>query len=334
MITTSSDSTKALTSARAESSRTWYRRLSSRRVQKNIAFYLFIAPWLLGFIFLVFFPVLGGLALSFTNYDGLNLSTVRFLGLRNYTRIFSDQDAMWSLQRVLVWTALNVPLWLGLSFILAYLLNQGIRARGFFRTMYYLPSVIPLVAVAWIGRLMLHPTTGLVNHTLNLFIPGVQINWLTEYALISLTTIAVWTGLGAGIVIFLAGLQGIPVVLEEAAMIDGANRWQSLRHVTIPLMTPIIFYQMVLSIVSAMQYFALPILLAPTAGGGGGTLGAAPTRDVFLFMVHSFRQAFGFHRYGYATALTWFLVILILLFTAVLFWSAPKWVHSEADSEN
>ncbi|MCX6049284.1 MAG: sugar ABC transporter permease [Chloroflexi bacterium] len=272
------------------------------------------------------------MAISFTNYDGLNIGNLKFLGLSNYTRIFSDRDAMWSLQRVFVWTALNVPLWLCISFILAYLLNQGIRARGFFRTMYYLPSVIPLVAVAWIGRLMLHPTLGLVNQTLNLFFHGVQINWLTEYAMISLTTVAVWTGLGAGMVIFLAGLQGIPVALEEAAVIDGANRLQSLRHVTIPLMTPIIFYQLVLSIVAAMQYFALPMLLAPTAGGGGGALGAAPTRAVYLFMVHSFRQAFGFHRYGYATALTWFLVILILLFTAVLFWSAPRWVHSDTET--
>lgn len=333
MTTTSPDPTKALTQPQTHAARqTWRRRLASRRMQKNIAFYLFIAPWLLGLIFLVLIPVLGGVAISFTNYDGLNLGNVKFLGFSNYTRIFNDRDAMWSLQRVLVWTALNVPLWLCISFILAYLLNQGIRARGFFRTMYYLPSVIPLVAVAWIGRLMLHPTLGLVNQSLDLFFPGVQINWLTEYAMISLTTIAVWTGLGPGIVIFLAGLQGIPVALEEAALIDGANRLQSLRHVTIPLMTPIIFYQLVLSIVTAMQYFALPMLLAPTAGGGAGALGAAPTRAVYLYMVHSFRQAFGFHRYGYATALTWFLVILILLFTAVLFWSSRKWVHSETET--
>ena len=332
MITTSPDSTKALAPASTVAPRTWRRRLASRRMQKTIAFYLFIAPWLLGLIFLVLIPVLGGVAISFTNYDGLNIGNLKFLGWSNYTRIFTDRDALWSLQRVFVWTALNVPLWLCLSFFLAYLLNQGIRARGFFRTMYYLPSVIPLVAVAWIGRLMLHPTLGLVNQTLSTFLPGVQINWLTEHAMIALTSIAVWTGLGAGMVIFLAGLQGIPVALEEAALIDGANRLQSLRHVTIPLMTPVIFYQLVLSIVTAMQYFALPMLLAPNSAGGGGALGAAPTRAVYLFMVHSFRQAFGFHRYGYATALTWFLVILILLFTAVLFWSAPKWVHSDTET--
>jgi ABC-type sugar transport system permease subunit len=332
MTTTSPDSTKTLTPAQPHATvQPWRRKLASRKMQKNIAFYLFIAPWLLGFVFLVLIPVLGGLIISFTNYDGLNMGNLKFLGFRNYTRIFGDQDAMWSLQRVFIWTALNVPLWLCLSFTLAYLLNQGIRARGFFRTMYYLPSVIPLVAVAWIGRLMLHPTTGLINKTLDLIFPSVQINWLTEYAMIALTSIAVWTGIGVGIVIFLAGLQGIPVAMEEAAKIDGANRFQSLRHVTIPLMTPIIFYQMVLSIVTAMQYFALPMLLAPTSGGSGG-LGAAPTRSVYLYMGHSFRQAFGFQRFGYATALTWFLVILILLFTAFLFWSSRRWVYSDTET--
>ncbi len=333
MASTSPETTEIAVAASPRSAnRSWRRRLAARKTQKTIAFYLFIAPWLLGFVVLVLLPVLGGIALSFTNYDGLNLGNLKFLGLKNYARIFTDRDALWSLQRVLVWAALNVPLWLCISFVLAYLLNQGIRARGFFRTMYYLPSVIPLVAVAWIGRLMLHPTLGLVNQALDVVVPGVQVNWLTEYAMVSLTSIAVWTGLGSGIVIFLAGLQGIPVTLEEAAVIDGANRFQSFRHVTIPLMTPIIFYQLVLSIVSAMQYFALPMLLAPNAGGNSGTMGVAPTRAVYLFMIHSFRQAFGFQRYGYATALTWFLVIIILIFTAVLFWSAPKWVHSETET--
>ncbi|RIK56044.1 MAG: sugar ABC transporter permease [Chloroflexi bacterium] len=306
-------------------------RLASRRAQKTLSFYLFITPWLLGLIGLVVIPLAGGLFISFTNYDGLNLGNLKFVGIRNYTRIFTDADALYSLGRVLLWTALNTPLWLGLSFVLAFLLNQPIRGRGFFRTMYYLPSVIPLVAVAWIGRIMLHSSFGLVNQTLSLIWPGTAINWLTEYALYSLTAIAVWTGIGSGIVIFLAGLQGIPTELEEAAVIDGASKFQSFRHITIPLMTPIIFYQLVLSVVSAMQYFALPMLLAPSAGGNAGALATPPTKAVYLFMIHAFRQAFGFQRYGYATALTWFLVVLIMVFTAILFWSAPKWVHYETD---
>ena len=121
-------------------------RLSSRSTQKTFQFYLFIAPWLLGFIFLVVLPLAGGLAISVTNYDGLNLTTAKYVGLKNYARIFSDRDAMYSLGRVLVWTALNTPLWIFTSFLLAYLLNHAIKGRGIFRTLFYLPSVIPLVA--------------------------------------------------------------------------------------------------------------------------------------------------------------------------------------------
>jgi multiple sugar transport system permease protein len=218
-------------------------------------------------------------------------------------------------------------LWLCLSFLLAYLLNNAIKGRGLFRTLFYLPSVIPLVAVAWIGRIMLTPSNGLVNQVIQLAFPGTAINWLSEYALYSLTSFAVWTGLGVGMVIFLAGLQNIPVELEEAALIDGATKLQSLRHVTIPLMTPVIFYQLILSIVAALQTFALPMLLAPSGGGNTGTLSTPPTRSVYLFMIHTFQQAFGFQRYGYANALSWFMVVIIVVFTLLLFWSAPKWVH-------
>ena len=224
---------------------------------------------------LVVLPLSGGFALSFTNYDGLNLGSLKFLGSKNYTRIFQDADAMYSFRRVLLWTALNVPLWLCSSFVLAYILNQSVNGRGAFRTLYYLPSVIPLVAVAWIGRIMLHQNFGAVNQSLRIFFPDLTINWLTEYAMISLTTIAVWTGLGSGIVIFLAGLQGIPTSLEEAAVIDGASKLQSFRHVTIPLMTPLIFYQLVLSLVTAMQYFALADAAGAERGRQYGRAGDA-----------------------------------------------------------
>ena len=179
---------------------------------------------------------------------------------------------------------------------------------------------------------MLNSNFGLINQVINIFVPGTAINWLGDYAIYSITSVAVWTGLGIGMVIFLAGLQNIPAELEEAALIDGATKLQTFRHITIPLMTPIIFYQLVLSIVTAMQYFALPILLAPNAAGNQGTLTAPPVRSVYLFMIHTFRQAFGFQRYGYATALNWFLVLIIIGFTLFLFWTAPKWVHYEGDA--
>jgi multiple sugar transport system permease protein len=298
-------------------------RLSSRQGQKTFAFYIFIAPWLLGFVFLIVLPLIGGFWISLTNYDGLNLTTAKFMGLKNYTRIFDDRQAMRSLQLVFKWMALNTPIWLISSFVLAYILNHALRARGLFRTLFYLPSVIPLVAVAKVGQIMLNKNFGLVNQVLDLVAPGTAVNWLTEQAMYSLTSLAVWTGLGSGMVIFLAGLQNIPTELEEAAIVDGAGKLRVFWHITIPLMTPVIFYQLVLSVVTALQYYALPFLMAPNTASNVGTL----ARNAYLYMIHVIRQAFGFQRYGYATAMNWFLVVIILVFTAFLFGTRRFWVY-------
>lgn len=315
--------------AQVRSTRRWYR---TRNVQKTFAFYVFIAPWLLGFITLVVVPLAIGLLISFSNYDGLNLSTVKFTGFKNYGRLGTDPDALYSLGRVAVWAALNIPLWVVTSFLLAYVLNHAIRGRGVYRTLFYLPSVVPLVAVAWIGRILLHNSFGLVNQLLSEIFPGTVVHWLSTYAMYSLTGIAVWTGLGSGIIIFLAGLQNIPVELEEAALMDGAGKLRSFLHLTIPLMTPVIFFQVILSTVAALQYFSLPMLMAPNASSNAGVLSTPPDRSVYLYMIHVLRQAFGFQRYGYATALTWILVLIIVLLTALVFWSAPRWVYYETDT--
>ncbi len=312
------------------------RRFLTRKGEQNMAFYIFIAPWLLGFITLVLLPLIGGLILSFTNYDGLNwsplgdsaLNTIKFKGFDNYTRIFEDADAMWSLRRVFIWTGLNTPLWLIISFVIAYLLHQRIRGRGIFRTIFYLPSIIPIVAIATIGSQLFHQRFGLINQFMDIFIDGFSVNWLIDYAMISITSMAVWTGIGNGMIIFLAGFQGIPDSLEEAAIVDGANRWQRFWRITVPLMTPLIFYQLLLSLVTALQYVSLPLLMAPS-GSNAGVLSAAPQRNVYLFMIHAFVQGFGRQRLGYSLALTWFLVIIIVVFTVILFRTAPLWVHYE-----
>jgi multiple sugar transport system permease protein len=306
-------------------------RLFSRRGRKAATFYGFISPWLLGFLFLTVIPLIGGLVLSFTNYDGLNWGTWKWKGIDNFTRVFSDKEVMRSLRQIAIWTLLNTPVWLVLSFILAYILNHALKARGLFRTLFYLPSVIPMVAVAWVGNLMLHSSWGLVNKIVNIFAPGTAIYWLSDRAMVSLTTLAVWTGLGSGTVIFLAALQDIPPELEEAALVDGANKWQVFRRVTIPLMTPVIFYQLVLSIVTAMQYFSLPMLLAPNNQSNKGALTTPPARQVRLTMIQVFKQAFGRSRYGYAIAISWVLVLFMGLVTALVFWSRRWWVYDARD---
>lgn len=163
------------------------RLIKSHKTQKTITFYLFIAPWLLGFIALILLPLIAGFGLSLTNYDGININNLKFKGIDNYTLFFGDEDALYSLSRVLLWTALNTPLWLVLSFVLAYILNHVLRARGLFRTLFYIPSVIPIVTVAWIARLILVQNTGFLNQIINVFIPGTAIRFLGTWSMFSTT---------------------------------------------------------------------------------------------------------------------------------------------------
>lgn len=309
----------------AKAERSLLQRLRTRRASRVIAFYVMISPWLIGFVLLGIVPLVVGFLTSFTNYDGINVDTVRWVGGRNYSRIFQDSEALHAFRRTLLWSALNVPLWLVASFSLALILNQGIRARGFFRTLFYLPSIIPAVGAVWAWRLLLDPNNGVVNYLISIFRPGTAILWTTDYALPSLTMISVWQGVGVGMVIFLAGLQGIPRELEEAARLDGASTLGVFRHVTIPLMTPVIFFQLVLAIIGSLQQFALPMLLA------GGRIGSVPPRAAYFFVVHVMRQIFTFARFGYGLALMWVLFVIIVVLTLFIFRSSRYWVYYEVD---
>ncbi|MBV7330399.1 sugar ABC transporter permease [Chloroflexi bacterium TSY] len=317
-------SSHTTTSSMHPEKRSWWSR-RSRRTTRRLAFYAMISPWLIGFIALGVIPLVVGLLTSFTNYDGLNVDTVKWIGTRNYERVFLDSEAQHAFRRTLLWSLLNVPIWLVLSFILALILNQSIRARGFFRTLFYLPSIIPAVGAVWAWRLLLDPNNGVINAIISIFRPGTAILWTTEYALPALTMLSVWQGAGVGMVIFLAGLQGIPRELEEAAFLDGASTLRVFRHVTIPLMTPVIFFQLILAIIGSLQQFALPMLLA------GGRMGSVPPRAAYFFVVHVMRQIFTFSRFGYGLALMWLLFIVIVVLTIVVFWSSRFWVYYEVD---
>jgi ABC-type sugar transport system permease subunit len=269
-----------------------------------------------------------GFLTSLTNYDGLNLATVKFLGLSNYERAFTgDPDAIYSFVQTLKWTALNLPIWMLLSFILALILNQSIKGRGFFRTAFYMPSIIPIVALVWTWRIILDRNAGLLNAFIDVFRPGTAISWLTTYALLGVTVMAVWTGLGFGMIIFLAGLQGIPDELIDAARIDGANNLQIFRFITVPLMTPIIFFMLINGLIGSFQQFVVPQLLA--AAGGAAGFQAVPPRPIYLAMVHINRQIFSFQRFGYGIALLWLLIIVVAVITLLVFKTSRYWVHNE-----
>jgi multiple sugar transport system permease protein len=303
------------------------KRTLTRNQRRTVTFYLFISPWLIGFVLLGIFPLLVGLLTSFTNYDGLNLATVKFVGLGNYARAFEDRDVSFSLVRTILWGLANLPLWLVLSFLLALILNQDVKGRGFFRTIFYLPSLIPITAAVTAWRIILEKNFGMLNASISLFTPEpVAIGWLSDYSLPGMTSIAIWGGLGYGMVIFLAGLQGIPDELKEAAQIDGANSWQVFRHITLPLLTPVIFFQLVLGLIGSFQQLNLPLLVTKV----GIAAASVPPRPIYLYMIHTYQQIFTNGRYGYGTALLWMLFIGILILTWIVFWSEKYWVYSDA----
>lgn len=306
------------------------RKKSTRARKRTISFYLFVAPWLLGFVLLSVAPLCIGFFTSLTNYDGFDPAASKFIGLDNYARAFSDDRMFFSLGRTLLWTAINTPLWIIVTFCMALVLNQkGLKGRGFLRTLYYVPSIMPVVGVVWIWRIILDNNFGLLNATISIFRPGTALPFITQYALQSLSVIALWTGLGSGMVIFLAGLQNIPEELKEAAQIDGANVLQLFRHVTLPIMTPVIFFQLVLGLISAFQQLVLPMLLAPGQEGSGWN----PPRSSYLYMIHAYRQLFVYQRYGYSTAVLWLLFIVIMALTLLVFRTARYWVFYEVEVE-
>jgi multiple sugar transport system permease protein len=304
----------------------------TRQRRRTLTFYLLISPWLLGFIFLAIIPLVIGLLTSFTNYDGLNIDSLKFVGMDNYARAIGDPDVKFSVGRTLLWGALNLPLWLGLSFLMALILNQDVKGRGAFRTIFYLPSLIPIAVAITAWRIILEPNFGMLNTLISQFTPEpVAIKWLSDYALLGMTGISIWLGLGVGMIIFLAGLQGIPDELKEAARIDGANDWQVFRHIILVLMTPIIFFQLVMGLIGSFQQLNLPLLITRS---GIASTSVAP-RPIYLYMIHTYQQIFTNGRYGYGTALLWLLFIGILILTGIVFWSKKFWVYdnsSEGDS--
>ena len=300
------------------------RRYLTRQQRRTVTFYAMVSPWLVGFILLGVFPLVVGVLTSFTNYDGLNFNSFKWVGFSNYTRgLFDDPDVIFSFKRTIVWGLLNLPLWLLISFTLAVILNQNVKGRGVFRTIFYLPSLIPITAAVTAWRIILERNFGMLNHLISQFTAEpVAIGWLSDYSMPGMTMIAVWGGLGAGMVIFLAGLQGIPTELIEASRIDGANAWQSFRHVTLPLMTPVLFFQLILGLIGAFQQLNLPLVLTQV----GITTAAVPPRPIYLYMIHTHRQIFVTGRFGYGTALLWLLFVGVLLLTGVVFWSQKYWV--------
>lgn len=275
---------------------------------------VYITPWIIGILVFTVYPFLASFVLSFTDYD--IISSPNYIGLDNYRRMLNDNVFWDSVRATFKYVLTTVPLLLAVALFVAFVLNFKLKAINFFRTAYYIPSILGgNVAIAVLWR-ALFTTEGLVNQVLGII--GMDpVGWFstTGGALFSLTLLRVWQ-FGSAMVIFLAALQDIPTELYEAAAIDGASKLRTFLVVTIPLLTPVIFFNLVMQLVGAFQEFNAPFLVT-----GGG-----PMRATYLISIMIYDNAFRFFRMGYASALSWVLFIIIMFFTIIVFKSSSAWV--------
>jgi multiple sugar transport system permease protein len=295
-------------------------RLSRAALRDNVAGYLFIAPWIVGFVLFEIGPVLAAVYLSLTNYDLLTVAD--FVGLRNYQQMFGRDPLFWhSLRITAVYSVVSVLMQTLLGIGIALLLNARINGIVVYRTVFYLPSVVSGVAVSYMWIWVLSPEAGVLNRLLRyLGIEGP--NWLfsMEWALPTFILMSLW-GLGGGMVLYLAGLQGVSTELYEAAALDGAGRWPKLWHITVPMISPVIFFNVVVGIIGSFQVFTSAYIIS---GGQGG-----PANATLFLVLYLFRQGFEFFRMGYAATISWLLFLIVLAFTALQFQMARRWVHYE-----
>lgn len=291
-------------------------------------FYLFVSPWIIGCIAFTLFPMIYALLVSFTDFDGMS-GHWHWIGLANYQELLVTGDTWYSLGQTLAYGVISVVLSVSLGLGLALLLNQRLHAMGLFRTIFYVPSIVPIVATAIMWRLIFDRDAGALNGLLELLhIP--ILTWLVDptafYALVIMT---LW-GLGGGMVITLAGLQGVPLELQEAARMDGANRWEVFRHVTLPQISPVLFFQVITGAIAAFQTLIQPLLLAEV---NHVMAGVTVPRSTYLYMVNVYAQFFANQRFGFGSAMLWVLFLIILGITLLIFRTSTFWVYYEVNRD-
>ena len=290
---------------------------------EEITAYAFLTPWLVGLLGFTAIPMILSLYYSFT--DANMLTSAQFIGVKNYIRLFSFDDTMslfWrTLSNTSFYTFVGVPLNIVVGLIIALLLNQRIRGLDVFRTIYYLPSVISGVAVSLLWAWIFHPHFGVLNHFLSLVgITGPA--WLFDevWAKPALIIMNIW-GAGGGMLIFLAGLQGIPTQLYEAAELDGASVWSRFWKITMPMLSPTIFFVLITNIIGSFQVFTSSYVM--TSGG--------PNNATMMYVLWLFNLAFQQFNMGFACALAWVYLLIMVAFTLLVFKSSPAWVYYESD---
>jgi multiple sugar transport system permease protein len=293
---------------------------SSLQRREAIEGYLWISPWVIGFLVFSLGPIIASAYLSFTQYK-IGGSPI-WIGLENYQQAFFVDKQFWpSLWRTVYYSVALVVLGLSLSLFAALLLNQNIKGRAFYRALYYLPSLTPVVALAILWRWLLQPQVGLVNtmlYQVGISGPG----WLTDrtWAIPALIMIALWASIGGGrMIIFLAGLQGVPKELYESAEIDGANAIQRFFSITLPLISPVILFNLILGVIGSFSVFSVAYIA--TEGG--------PNYATWFYMLHLYYNAFSYFQMGYASALAWIFFVIIFILSFIQIKLSKRWVYYE-----
>lgn len=283
--------------------------------------WLFALPWVLGIIMFYFFPLISSFYYSLTTYSILQPG--EFVGFANYVNLMSD-DLFWtSIYNTIYYAVLYVPLSIIFGVALALFLNMKVKGMGIYRTIFFLPTLVPHVALAVLWMWLLNPGFGLVNGFLDTIgISGP--NWLGSmtWSKPSLILMSLWT-IGQPVIIYLAGLGDISQDLYDSADVDGANWFQKTTKITLPLLTPVIFFNLVMGAIGAFQQFTLPYTL--TQGQG------SPANTLTFYVMHLYDNAFKYFKMGYGSAMAWILFIIIMVFTAIIFVSSKKWVHYQED---
>jgi multiple sugar transport system permease protein len=287
-----------------------------RNLLKGLAF---LSPWLIGFGVFMFLPIVLSMYYSLCDYDLLQRPA--FIGGANYLALIHDEVFWKSLRVTLLYAAISLPAGLVVSLGVAVLLNASVRGQSIFRTIIFVPSLVPTIAAAILWKWMFNQRLGLINRALGPLLELLHKSgppWLDQSAWVipSLALMSIWS-VGNTVIIYLAGLQDVPRELYEAAELDGAGKRQQLWHVTIPMISPVIFFNLVMAIIGILQVFDTPFMM--TRGG--------PDRASYFFTYYLYDNAFTYLKMGYASAMAWIQLLLVLALTGIAFWSSKKWVH-------
>ncbi len=297
---------------------------------KRVSFYLFLAPWILGFLFMQVTPMIWGFVMSLTNRTAFPVA-VRFVGLKNYLLLFRDSEVLGSYWVSFIYTIANTLIGVATGFLFALLLDRSLPGRGFFRTVLYFPYMIPMVAVGWIFRIFLERDTGFLNIVLmRLGIIASGIPFIQQSPMGSILILSFWQA-GWSMIIFLGALSTVPRELYEVATIDGAGYGRRVRHIMLPLISPFIFFQLVMSFIYAMQAFIQPYILNPRPIRGNWLMTNTPPAETFFVMSRAYYIISFQNKFAYGLAMLWVLFAVVLVGTILFVKYGGFWVYTEAE---